>query len=462
MSAIMRSKSQESPNRALFQQDLNELLNERHELVLLSKKINWSVFEEKWSVYFPSTRGRPALPPRLVAGLLYLQHMFDYSDEALIRAWVENPYWQYFCGETYFQHTLPCDPSSLTVWRKRIGEEGVEWMLSVTVQAGLETNTINETSFDKVIADTTVQEKAISHPTDSRLLNRCRKQLVVFAEKAGLSLRQNYNRIGPQWCRKIGGYAHAKQYKRMKSLLKKLKTLTGRVYRDVSRQAEQIPSHLQNKGKELLEKAARLLSQEKNSKNKLYALHAPEVECISKGKTHKRYEFGVKASLVVTHHEGFAVGARSMPGNPYDGHTLAEAIEQMEIITQHSPKQIFTDLGYRGHELKREGMQVYHSRLKRSMSRKLKADIRRRSAIEPMIGHMKNDGKLRRNWLKGTQGDALNVVLCACGHNLRLILRKLRQWLAHLLLFLSRFISILIRLIFQTLEHWLKNRIVQA
>ncbi len=457
----MRAKSQVSPNRELYQQDLNDLLDERHELVLLSKKINWAVLEEKWAGYFPSSRGRPALPARLVAGLLYLQHAFNYSDEALVRTWIENPYWQFFCGESYFQHKLPCDPSSLTVWRKRIGEEGVEWMLAVTVEAGLETETINTKSFSKVIADTTVQEKAIAHPTDSRLLNRCREKLVAFAAEAGLSLRQNYNRIAPQWCRKIGGYAHAKQYKRMKGLIKKLKTVTGRVYRDVLNQMTQVPEFLQAKGKTLLEKAAKLLSQEKNSKNKLYALHAPEVECISKGKAHKKYEFGVKASFVVTHKEGFAVGARSMPGNPYDAHTLVEAIEQMEIITHHSPAQVFTDLGYRGHGMKRDDIKIYHSRSKQKMSRKLKADIRRRSAVEPMIGHMKNDGKLRRNWLKGTVGDALNVVLCACGHNLRLILKKLRAWLAQCLLFLPIFIAELCQLILQYWAREVNKRIIQ-
>ncbi|WP_228098407.1 IS5 family transposase [Chitinilyticum piscinae] len=409
----------------LFRQRLDELVNLRHPLVQLAEHIDWSVFEREWAGLFPSQRGRPALPPRLIAGLLYLQHTFGLSDDDVVWGWVENPYWQLFCGETWFQHQPPIDPSSLTRWRKRIGEEGLEWLLTQTIRAAESTGVVKRQSFDKVIVDSTVQEKAIAHPTDSRLLNRGREQLVKLAAEAGLTLRQNYNREAPKLAGQIGRYAHARQFKRMRSSLKKLKTLVGRVWRDVSRQVARIPAELQDKSHELLHKVERLLTQQKKDKNKLYSLHAPEVECISKGKARQPYEFGVKVSVATTHQEGLVIGMRSLPGNPYDGHTLHEALEQLEILTDHCPKEVFVDLGYRGHTAP-DDIKVYHRNLKRGITSRLKRDIKRRSAIEPVIGHMKNDGRLRRNWLKGAEGDAFHALLCGCGHNLRLILKKLR------------------------------------
>ena len=409
----------------LFRQRLDEQVNLRHPLVQLAQHIDWSVFEREWAGLFPSRRGRPATAPRLIAGLLYLQHTFALSDEDVVWGWVENPYWQLFCGETWFQHQPPIDPSSLTRWRKQIGEEGLEWLLTQTIRAAESTGVVKRQSFNKVIVDSTVQEKAIAHPTDSRLLNRGRAQLVKLAAQAGLTLRQNYNREAPKLAGQIGRYAHAKQYKRMRSSLKKLKTLVGRVWRDVARQVARIPDALQDKSRELLHKVERLLTQQKQDKHKLYSLHAPEVECISKGKARQPYEFGVKVSVATTHREGLVIGMRSLPGNPYDGHTLHEALEQLEILTDHRPKEAFVDLGYRGHSAPGD-IKVYHRNLKRGITARLKRDIKRRSAIEPMIGHMKNDGRLRRNWLKGAEGDAFHALLCGCGHNLRLILKKLR------------------------------------
>ena len=250
--------------------------------------------------------------------------------------------------------------------------------------------------------------------------------MVKLAGEAGITLRQNYNRQAPKLAAQIARYAHAKQYQRMRGSLKKLKTLVGRVWRDVSRQVGRMPEGLRAKAGELLTKVERLLTQKQHDSNKLYSLHAPEVECISKGKSRQPYEFGVKVSVATTHKEGLVVGMRSMPGNPYDGHTLYEALEQVEILTGHQPREVFVDLGYRGAQVP-DYIKVYHRKLKRGVTPRLKRDIRRRSAIEPMIGHMKNDGRLDRNWLKGREGDAFHALLCGCGHNLRMILRKL--WL---------------------------------
>ena len=421
----MGPKPRTPENNDLFRQRLDELVNLSHPLVQLAQHIDWSVFEDGWVGFLPSHRGRPATRPRLVAGLLYLQHTFALSDEAVVWGWVENPYWQLFCGETWFQHQPPIDPSSLTRWRQRIGAEGMEWLLAQTIEAAASAKVIKQHSLDKVIVDSTVQEKAIAYPTDSKLLNRGRQQLVQLVAEAGITLRQNYNRIAPKLAGQIARYAHAKQYRRMRSHLKKLKTLVGRVWRDVFRQLAQVPQQLKPKVTDLLQKVERLLKQQPQDSHKLYSLHAPEVECISKGKLRQPYEFGVKVSVMTTHKEGLVVGMRSLPGNPYDGHTLHLALEQAAVLTQQQPKEVFVDLGYRGATVP-AGVKVYHRKLRRGITTRLKRDIRRRSAIEPVIGHMKNDGRLRRNWLQGTEGDAFHAILCGCGHNLRMILRKLR------------------------------------
>ena len=421
----MGPKPRTPENNDLFRQRLDELVNLSHPLVQLAQHIDWSVFEHGWVGFFPSHRGRPATRPRLVAGLLYLQHTFALSDEAVVWGWVENPYWQLFCGETWFQHQPPIDPSSLTRWRQRIGAEGMEWLLAQTIEAAASAKVIKQHSLDKVIVDSTVQEKAIAYPTDSKLLNRGRQQLVQLVAETGITLRQNYNRIAPKLAGQIARYAHAKQYRRMRSHLKKLKTLVGRDWRDVSRQLAQVPQHLKPKVTDLLQKVERLLKQQPQDSHKLYSLHAPEVECINKGKSRQPYEFGVKVSVMTTHKEGLVVGMRSLPGNPYDGHTLHLALEQAAVLMQQQPKEVFVDLGYRGATVP-AGVKVYHRKLRRGITARLKRDIRRRSAIEPVIGHMKNDGRLRRNWLQGTEGDAFHAILCGCGHNLRMILRKLR------------------------------------
>lgn len=310
-----------------------------------------------------------------------MQHTFALSDEDVVWGWVENPYWQLFCGETWFQHRPPIDPSSLTRWRNRIGEEGLEWMLTQTIKAAESTKVVKPQSYQKIIVDSTVQEKAIAHPTDSKLLERARQHLVKLATEGGLVLRQNYNREAPKLAAQTGRYAHAKQYKRMRGSLKKLKTVVGRVWRDVQRQVEKLPAAMQGKAGDLLAKTKRLLTQKQKDKNKLYSLHAPEAECIAKGKSRQPYEFGVKVSIATTHKEGLVVGMRSMPGNPYDGHTLFEALEQVSILTDCQPKEVFVDLGYRGVDVQ-PGTKVYHPKLKRNITQRLRRDIRRRSAIE--------------------------------------------------------------------------------
>ncbi len=275
-------------------------------------------------------------------------------------------------------------------------------------------------------------EKAIAHPTDSRLLERARARLVDLARDAGVELRQSYARLAPRLAAQIGRYAHAKQFKRMRQALRTLRGYTGRVLRDLRRQlSESSEGPLRERVLDTLVLVSRLLHQTPKSTGKIYALHEPEVDCISKGKARVRYEFGCKVSVATTLDGGFIVGLRSLPGNPYDGHTLAEALEQVEILTNCRPRLAVVDRGYRGHGV--ETTRVLISGTRRGLTPALAAALRRRSSIEPEIGHMKTDGRLSRCALKGTLGDAVFAVLCGCGHNLRKILAHLRAWLAQII-----------------------------
>ena len=416
----------------LLRARLVEMIDMRHELVKLEALIGWDVFDREWLELFPSHTGRPATPPRLVAGLLYLQHAYALSDEAVVARWAENPYWQHFCGERFFQHRPPIDPSSMTRWRKRIGEEGVEWMLTQTIEAGKRAGAVQANDLKRVTVDTTVMEKNIAHPTDARLYETARRKLVALAREAGIVLRQTYNRLSPRLARQVGRYAHARQFKRMRKALRRLKGYTGRVLRDIERQLGKVPEGaVKARLVEMIALATRLLAQKPKDKGKLYSLHEPAVDCISKGKAHKRYEFGTKVSVATTNRGGFVVGMRALPGNPYDGHTLGEALEQVETLTDQKPELAFVDRGYRGHGV--ENVKVFISGAKRGVTKAIAKLLRRRSAIEPMIGHMKNDGRLTRCPLKGTEGDAIIAVLCGCGHNIRMVLRHLRDILRQII-----------------------------
>jgi len=410
----------ECSDHDLFRTELVNLIDHRHELVKLGELIDWQAFADEWSAQFTSGTGRPALPTRLMASLLYLKHVYALSDEDTVERWSENPYWQHFGGERYFQHELPCDPSSLVRWRQRIGEAGCEWLLAQSIAAANKGGVVKRASLDKVVLDTTVQPKAIAHPTDSRLLNRAREQLVDAAMDAGITLRQSYARVGKATEHQAGRYAHAKQYRRMHREIRRLRTWLGRVVRDVQRKGGEITGALKQK----VGIAQRLYEQRRDSKNKLYALHAPEVECIAKGKARTPYEFGVKVSVAVTAKEGLVVGMRSMPGNPYDGHTVDSQIEQIEILTGVTPKIALVDRGYRGVKPAADTrLLISHTR---RLPKNLKKLLKRRQVVEPMIGHMKSDGLLDRNWLKGSLGDAMHAILCGAGHNLRMILAHLR------------------------------------
>jgi IS5 family transposase len=357
-----------------------------------------------------------------MVGLHYLKHAFNLSDEQVVMHWAENPYWQYFCGEQYFQYRLPIDPSQMSRFRKRIGPSGCEFLLKLTIDAGLITKTIVPASLEAVNVDTTVQEKAIAFPTDGRLYHKARVTLVREAKKAGLRLRQSYERLGKQALVMNARYAHARQMKRARREQKRLRTYLGRVMRDIERKIQSAPV-LEDRFRNWLNIGHQIHAQQRHDKNKIYSVHAPEVECIAKGKAHKHYEFGVKVSVVTTSRDNFVVGMQSLPSNPYDGHTLEAAIEQTVNLTGITPKQAFVDRGYKGHQPQR--LTVWIAGAKRGVTSLIKKRLKRRNAIEPVIGHMKTDGRLGRNFLKGDVGDAMNAALCAAGHNLRKILHRL-------------------------------------
>ncbi len=320
----------------------------------------------------------------------------------------------------------------------------METLLAASIEAARRGSVIQKASAQQVVVDTTVMPKAVAHPTDSRLLDKSRQHLVKVAQDNGLRLRQNYNRIAPRLTAQVGRYAHAKQFKRMKKAVCMLRTRVGRVQREAARQLNVLPEAAKAKLQELLQRTGRTLAQRTKDKDKLYAPHAPEVECISKGKARTPYQFGVKVSITTTLKEGLVVGMRSMPGNPYDGHTLAPTLEQVGILTgtDRPPATAIVDNGYRGVEI--EGVRILRSGHRRGALRTLKAMIKRRSAIEPAIGHMKMERRLGRDALKGALGDALHAVMCDAGHNLRLITPVLRLYCARFALAMQEAIAALV------------------
>ncbi len=397
---------------------LSKILNPRHELYILAELIDWKEFEEAFGLLYSEGIGRPPKPVRLMVGLLMLQHMYSLSDEGVVRKWVENPYWQFFCGFDVLQWQFPIDPSSLIRFRNRIGKEGMEKILSETIKLALDEKIVTVKSFEDVIADTTVMEKNICHPTDARLYFRLREDFVKLAKKKKVMLRQSYTFVSKKALLDVSRYAHARQMKRARKKTRELRTYLRRVYRDTRRK---VTEENKNAFLPLFTLADRLLYQTKEAKDKLYSIHAPEVECISKGKAHKKFEFGCKVSLVVTNKEGLALSCQAVHGNPYDGHTLKNALEDAEKNSPVKIKRAFVDKGYLGHGVKDKI--VYRSGQKRGMTKSIKRLLKRRSAIEPHIGHMKAEGKMNRNFLKGKMGDIFNALLCGIGHNLRLILR---------------------------------------
>jgi IS5 family transposase len=282
----------------LFRTSLEAIINLRHPLVRLAEEINWDFLAKRFSSVCRVGPGQPPLPTRLVAGLLILKHMHNLSDEALCDRWVENPYFQYFCGEAVFRHELPFDRSSLTRWRQRLGEEQIAALLQESLSVAHRSGAIETKDLERIVVDTTVQEKAIAHPTDARLIHRAIEKLVDLAKREGVKLRQSYLRLAKRAAIMVGRYTHAHQFKRARRELKFLRTRLGRIIRDIRRKIEG-SLVLEDRFGPLLDLALRVRHQEQRQRGpKVYSLHAPEVECIGKGKARAPYEFGCKVSIV--------------------------------------------------------------------------------------------------------------------------------------------------------------------
>ena len=391
----------------LFRMLLTNMINMSHPLVKVANAIDWTRFDAAWGKFYDEKKGRPGLPTRLMAGLHLLKHMHGLSDDEVCARWEENPYWQYFCGEEYFRLSLVFDRSSMTRWRGRIGPDELELLIAETLRVAMASGALSPQACERITVDTTVQTKAVAHPTDAHLLLRAMEHVCRLARKHGLQLRH----------------------------LRKMRTWLGRLTRDVGRKIEALGEDGADIAKafaETLELAEKVRTQQAKDKNKVYALHAPEVECIAKGKARTRYEFGVKTTIAVTNARArggqFILGMHALPGNPFDGHTLTGQIAQVERITGIEAARAYVDRGYKGHGHKGRA-DVYISHTRGITSPTIKRELRRRNAIEPIIGHTKADGLIERNHLKGAAGDTINAILVAAGHNLRLLI----AWFAALL-----------------------------
>jgi IS5 family transposase len=416
----------------LLRPALDQIIDMGHPLVRLAERIDWSFLERRFAGVCRAGAGQPPLPTRLIAGLMILKHMHGLSDEALCARWVENPYFQYLCGEVSFCHRLPFDRSSLTRWRQRLGEAELEALLQESLAVAHRTGAIAGRDLERVVVDTTVQPKAVAHPTDARLMHRALEKLGALAARSGVKLRQSYRRLAKRAAIMVGRYAHAHQFKRMRGALKFLRTRLGRVIRDIRRKIEG-DAALQARFGALLDLAARVRHQDQRQRGpKVYSLHAPEVECIGKGKARAPYEFGCKVSVATsaTRPRGgqFVLHAKALHGNPFDGHTLGPVIADMERLTGVSPRRIHVDKGYRGHSYARRS-RVWITGQVRRTTKAIRREMKRRAAVEPVIGHLKDGHHLGRNHLKGRDGDRINAVLAAAGYNFHLLLR----WLAALL-----------------------------
>lgn len=414
----MQAKPSGTPQTSFLMPTLGEQLDPRQPLKQLAEQFPWAEFEQAFGKYY-SAEGRPAKPVRLMVGLLLLKQLFNQGDETVVAAWVQNPYWQYFCGMTEFQWQVPCDPSDLVYFRQRIGEAGMHLILQASVQ--LHGPAAQE---KEVVVDTTVQEKNITHPTDTKLTHKIIRRCWQLADRNGVKLRRRYRKavragvMAQRWRR------DPKKRKAAHRALRKMKTIAGRLIRELERK---LPAEVKEGQREHFALYRRVLRQQLSDRNKIYSLHEPQVYCLSKGKEHKKYEFGSKASVVMTKTAGVIVGAVAHEQNLYDGDALRPALQQTQTITGQQPAKAIVDRGYRGRKAV-DGTEVLlpgkpKPGQSKSVSAKMRARFRRRAAIEPVISHLKHQYRLARCFLKGFVGDQVNLLLAAAAWNLKKWLR---------------------------------------
>jgi transposase, IS5 family len=427
----MLSKEKNTTQRSMFF-GLEDTLNQKHPMYILANKVNWQLFEDSFTPLYCSDNGRPAKPIRLMVGLLILKHLRNISDESVVEQWSENVYYQYFCGQKEFIPVEPCEASELVHFRHRIGESGIELILKESIRING-----NDSNDSTASIDTTVQEKNITFPTDSKLhrkiIDKCRK----IAEKENLPIRQSYTRTLKKLSLAQRFRNHPRNKWKARKADRKEKTIAGRLVRELERNL--LPNSRYQSQIDLFK---RILSQRKSDNNKIYSVHEPDVQCISKGKEHKKYEFGNKVSIIYTQTTGVIIGAMGFR-NPYDGHTVEPALEQAErLLGKRTIKTLIGDRGYKGkRQINDTTIEIPKPFSDKKQSQyqqnKLKKQFRRRAAIEPINGHLKTDHRLNRNFYKGITGDNINVMLAAAAFNFKRIMNKWKSsfWLQFKLLF---------------------------
>ena len=428
----MRPKSATSQKQGhLLYPDLLEQLNPKAPLLLLAKRMPWDVFEREFASLYAEV-GRPAKPIRLMVGLLLLKQLENLSDERVVEAWVQNPYYQAFCGMEHFQWQLPCDPSELVHFRKRIGEAGVEKIFQASVllhgKQALER---------EVVIDTTVQEKNITFPTDTKLRVKVMGRCWKLAAEEKIRLRRSYQRELKKTLRVIRFSKSMRDKKKVAAAVRRVKTMANALLRDLMRK---LPQSSRAARTEEFARYRKAVNQERRDTNKIYSLHESDVCCISKGKEHKKYEFGAKAAVVMTKIRCIIVGAKSFSRNEYDGNTLKDVLAQVAGIRGNAPETAFCDRGFRGRKsVGGTAIVLPESPSPKStehFKRKARKNFGRRSAIEPVIGHLKSDFRLARNYLKGTVGDAVNLLLAAAAFNCKKWMKAVAEELLFTLMLL--------------------------
>ena len=430
------AQPQDVRQKDLLRPALETIIDLRHPLPVLAGKIDRAFLDKQLGDVYKPGGGHPPLPIRLMAGLLILRHMHSLSDEVLCEGWMENPYFQYFCGEHVFQHELQFDRSSLTRWRQRLGAERLATLLQESLRVAHSSGALQTKDLERVMVDTTVQRKAIAHPTAARLTHKAIEKLVDFADKHNITLRQTYVRVAKRAAIMVGRYIHAHQFKRARAKLKFLRCRLSRMIRDINRKIEG-NSELKAQFAPLLSLVIKVRHQDHRQRGqKVYALHAPEVECIGKGRARTPYEFGCKVSIStpVTSPRGgqFVLHAQALHGNPFDGHTLAGAIADTEKNTGVEVRRIHVDKGCRGHNHPHKFRVWISGQVKRTTPA-IKREMKRRAAVEPVIGHVKAEHRMGRNYLRGIIDDRINALLATAGFNFHLLLRWFRSLLCVLI-----------------------------